>query len=139
MLVGPIDLTITALLIVRRFGLARTLFLVLFLAPLWLHALPPQDCSSMRPLFRRCEASRWPARLVVTPDPLGPEGSAPAGSFATQSGFRVTVERTSPPSIRGGGDAEQLDDRTDLADRRSVLELLRLEEHDQTVDAHRLR
>lgn len=51
---GAIDLTVTAVLVVRRFGLARALLAVFLLAPFWLYALPPQDCASERPLFRRC-------------------------------------------------------------------------------------
>lgn len=49
-----LDLTITALLMLRRFGLGKTLVLGVLLVPLGLWSLPPQPCGCIRAPFVRC-------------------------------------------------------------------------------------
>jgi hypothetical protein len=55
---SPLDLTLTALLVARRFGLARTILYGFLLTPAILWSLPPQPCGCIRPLFVRCSGGR---------------------------------------------------------------------------------
>lgn len=57
-LTGPIDVLVTFLLAVRRFGLGRTLLASILLAPVYSWSLPPVPCTCIRTPFRRCAPSR---------------------------------------------------------------------------------
>lgn len=67
MLAGPLDLTLTAVLAMRRFGFTRTLLGSFLLLPVYLYSLPPVPCSCIGPLFRRCDYGR-PYRAAVMSD-----------------------------------------------------------------------
>lgn len=51
---GPLDLTITAVLVARRLGPCRTVLLGLALGPALLWSLPPRACGCIRAPFVRC-------------------------------------------------------------------------------------
>jgi len=55
---GPIDLVLTAVLAVRRFGFTRTLLASIMLTPVYLWSLPPVSCGCLGPMFRRCSYDR---------------------------------------------------------------------------------
>ena len=64
----PLDLAIAAALAARRFGLVRTLTVVLLTAPVWLYSLPPVSCGCFGPAFRRCTSA--PYYLAATKSDL---------------------------------------------------------------------
>ncbi len=51
---SPLDIAITAILLIRRFGLGRVLLLSPVIVPLFLWSLPPQPCGCIRMPFVRC-------------------------------------------------------------------------------------
>ena len=78
---SPLDIAITAILLVRRFGLGRVLLLSPVIVPLFMWSLPPQSCGCIRMPFA---LPRHAAACL----PCGPEIGSPQPRHAARGLLR---------------------------------------------------